>query len=359
MLERLDKINWHKLEHAYGAADDVPEWLRTLAFQDENDALTQLSLSLCHQGTVYSASAHAVLFLIELLTSETMRGKEGLMRLLADMAQGNAYHYQHLEFYPEARRQDPAFQRELAEEVKWVERTREAVRRGLPIYLGLLADTDPNIRMNVAYTLAQLKADAAVIVPLLCSRFPQEDNPQVRASMLLSLGVLSEPTAETCSLLEPLLRTEGEHTLIRFAAAVSLARLLREETPEAAVRVLVDLLTENVPAWLFEVLETVDDYDVDEIIRTLLYVAFGHSQLLTEQVTIRDLTEKQRAVLWAIAESHASWHTPPGVYGQMGTQIVLETSEYIADSDSIVVLNDDLQKLGLPSTQHDLLDFLH
>src|SRR5258708_7997969 len=154
MLEGLDQINWHQLEHAYGVADDVPEWLKTLAFQDENDALTQLSLSLCHQGTVYSASACAVPFLIELLTSETMRGKEGLLHLLAGMAQGNAYHYQHLEFYPEASRQDPTFQRELAEEVRWVERTREAVRRGLPVYLELLADTDPNIRKNAAYMLA-------------------------------------------------------------------------------------------------------------------------------------------------------------------------------------------------------------
>ena len=39
---------------------------------------------------------------------------------------------------------------------------------------------------------------------------------------------------------------------MRYAAAVSLARLFREETPETAVRLLIDLLTEPVPQWLFD-----------------------------------------------------------------------------------------------------------
>jgi len=215
--------------------------------------------------------------------------------------------------------------------------------------------------------------------------------------MLLSLGVLGEPTAAARSLLDPLLETQGEekHALVRYAAAISLAWLFREETPEAAVRVLVDLLTENVPEWLFDAyvelpwvdgrlshvagrtlrrrlsperlrfalprlfgaLKTVDGYDVDEVIRTLLYVAFGRSKL-PEQVAAQNLTEEQRAVLRAIAQSHSAWHTPPGVYSQMGTQLVVGTTGYTPDPDSMTVLNDDLQRLGLPSSQHDLLDFL-
>ncbi|MFL5626273.1 MAG: hypothetical protein ACJ788_11845 [Ktedonobacteraceae bacterium] len=398
MFAGLDEIDWHQLKHAYGAADDIPGWLRSLASQeDEIDALTPLSLSLCHQGTVYSASAYAAPYLIELLTSEPMPGKEGLLRLLAGMAHGDAYHRQHFSLYSEARRKDPAFQRELAEEVVWVERTGEAVRRGLPVYLKLLAHADPHIRAEAAYMLAQLQADAAAILPLLYSRLKQEDDQQARASLLLSLGVLGEPTAAARSLLEPLLETQGEeeHALVRYASAISLAWLFGEEMPEAAVRVLVDLLTENIPEWLFdayvalpwvagrlshvagctlrrrlsperlrfalprlfEALEIVDGYDVDEIIRTLLHVAFGHSQL-PEQVTAQNLTEEQRAVLRVVAQSHAAWHTPFGVYGQTGTQLVVGTTEYTPDPDSMMVLNDDLQRLGLPYSQHDLLAFL-
>ena len=242
--------------------------------------------------------------------------------------------------------------------------------------------------MEAAYTLAQLKADAAAILPLLSSRLEQEDDRQARTSMILSLGVLGEPTAAICSLLEPLLQTQGEEkqALVRYAAAISLARLFREETPQTAVGVLIDLLTDPIPQWLFDAylelpwvngrlshvagralcrqlsperlrfalprllraMEVVEDDDVDEIIRTLLYVAFGHHRL-PEQRAAQNLTEEQRAVLHAIAQSHTVWHTPGGVYSQMG----------MTDApDAMVVLNDDLQRLGLPSSQQDLLDFL-
>ncbi len=51
----LDEIDWHQLEHAYGAADAVPGWLRSLASQeDESDTFMHLSLSLCHQGTDFA-----------------------------------------------------------------------------------------------------------------------------------------------------------------------------------------------------------------------------------------------------------------------------------------------------------------
>jgi hypothetical protein len=183
-----------------------------------------------------------------------MQDKEGVLRLLAGMARGDAYHHQHLSLYSEARKQDPAFQRELAEQVEWAERTREAVRQGLSVYQGLLVAADPHIRMEAAYLMAQLKADAATILPLLYSRLKQEDDPQARASMLLSLGVLGEPTAAARSLLEPLLETQSQeaHALVRYSAAISLTWLFREETPETAVRVLVELLTINVPEWLFD-----------------------------------------------------------------------------------------------------------
>jgi hypothetical protein len=392
MFAGLDDINWQQLEHAYGTAEDVPRWLRSLASQEvESNALMYLSLSLCHQGTVYSASATAVPYLIELLTGPPLLDKEGILRILADMAHGDAYHRQHYSYYSEERRQDPAFQQQLAEEVLWAQRTHEAVRQGLPVYLKLLADADPHLRMEAAYTLAQLTVDAATILPRLILRLEQEDDPLARTSMVLSLGVLAQPRAAIRSLLEPLLQTpgEGKQVLVRYAAAVSLARLFREETPETAVRLLIDLVTELVPQWLFDAylelpwvdgrlshvagyilrrqlsparlrfalprllsaMEVVEEYDVEEIIRMLLYVAFGRHRL-PEQVAAQHLTEEQRTVLRAIAQCHRAWHTPYGVDSQVGT------TDALSAPDAMVVLNYDLGRLGLPSSQQDLLDFL-
>ena len=35
MLEELDRIDWKKLQHAYGSAKDVPDQIRALASNDD------------------------------------------------------------------------------------------------------------------------------------------------------------------------------------------------------------------------------------------------------------------------------------------------------------------------------------
>jgi HEAT repeats len=259
VLEGLDQIEWHTLEHAYGEADDVPTLLRDLASHDEEirgTALGKLFLSISHQGTVYSDSAYAAPFLIKLLRSEATQDKEGLLLLLASLARGDAYHRQHLRMYPETRRQDPAFKRELAEQIVWVERTREAVHQGLDTYQELLSHAEPKIRMNAAYTLARFKEDAPATVSLLCALLEREDDQRAKASMMLSLGFLGEPTAENLALLEAILRAEGAeagNALIYLVAATALTWIAGDETPEEAVHVLVDMLTRSKPTSLFDV----------------------------------------------------------------------------------------------------------
>src|SRR6266849_8316332 len=70
MLEALDTIPWHTLEHAYGEAGDIPRLLRDLTSVDEEvrqNAQTTLGFTLYHQGTVYSSTAYVVPFFCELL----------------------------------------------------------------------------------------------------------------------------------------------------------------------------------------------------------------------------------------------------------------------------------------------------
>jgi len=399
VLEGLDQIDWHQLQHAYGEADDVPGWLRDLLVPHEERAyapLDLLSISLCHQGTVYSATAHTVPFLLELLKSEEIQGREAILLLLASIAKGDAYHRQHLDFYPEARRQDPEFQRELAEQIEWVERTREAARQGLPIYLELLSHPDPKIRMAAAYTLASFKGEASSIVPMLLPRLEREDDVLARASMILSLGILGSHTHEVLALLKALLHTshkeQTEQELIHLATATALAWIGQEKTPQQAVEILVHVLTSprsdslfdlyvQLPwvdgslarfagrtlRWrlprerlrfaisrLMEALEIVDNYDVGEVIKILLYIVFGR-QAFPEPRTVHDLNEEQREVLSVIARSYAAWHTPPGVYSMMGTYSAPGSE---GDASAMMVINDDVQALGLPGVQSELLRFL-
>jgi hypothetical protein len=65
VLDGVDDVPWGDLRHAYGAAGDVPALLRALGSGrgEAEEAVDGLFGSLCHQGTVYSATPYAVLFL--------------------------------------------------------------------------------------------------------------------------------------------------------------------------------------------------------------------------------------------------------------------------------------------------------
>lgn len=407
MFDGLDQIAWHTLSHAYGEADEVPKWLRALATwdgRDESDAFTELSLSLYHQGTVYSASAYATPFLLELLSNDTSPFTASLLFLLASFAHGDAYHRQHFHLYPDERRQDPALQQELAEQIGWVERTHEAVRQGMHLYQTLLAHSEPQIRMHAAYVLAQFREDATTSVPLLQSLILQESDQRVAASMMLSLANLCEPTDQHISFLNKILAKEvgeEEMSLVRFITSIALAWLARQETPQEAVDILVDVLTQPRPLllstlfvelpWIYSsiaqfagqtlrwslsrerlrpliprlinALEVVDAYDVRDVIKVLLYISFGYTERVDmtfpEPMLREHLTNEQQVLLSALTQSYGAWHSAPGVYSESTTWLTTEAMVNGEPATTSFVMNDDLQSLGLPYTQQDLQEFLN
>lgn len=84
----LDSPKWHDLKHAYGSAADVPDLLRRLyADATDKDALDEAWSSLCHQGTIYSASIAAVPHLVSLSTNLTFRDRLGPLILVGSIAE--------------------------------------------------------------------------------------------------------------------------------------------------------------------------------------------------------------------------------------------------------------------------------
>ncbi|MGV6482845.1 hypothetical protein ACTUVJ_003101 [Stenotrophomonas indicatrix] len=77
-LIALDDPRWAELQHAYGAADDIPELLANLSIpkaeRSEDDPIEdtwhELWSSLCHQGDVYSASFAAVPHIVDVLSQQ-------------------------------------------------------------------------------------------------------------------------------------------------------------------------------------------------------------------------------------------------------------------------------------------------
>jgi hypothetical protein len=87
----IDSVSWADLKHAYGDASDVPALLRRLGSDDAGDregALYDLYGTIWHQGSVYSATAAAVPFLVQQALADRYPDRARVVKLLADVCEG-------------------------------------------------------------------------------------------------------------------------------------------------------------------------------------------------------------------------------------------------------------------------------
>ena len=138
----------------------------------------------------------------------------------------------------------PEWDEQIREELGWVESARLAVVAGSSVYLKLLDDPIPEIRFSAAYTLAVGRDRAAEIVPRLEQRLKVEADDRVKASILLSLTCVGG--GDTGPVVERYL-DPAQSRVVRVAAAISLARVAGERTPEAAVTQLMEAIADPGP----------------------------------------------------------------------------------------------------------------
>ncbi|MDC0674178.1 HEAT repeat domain-containing protein [Nannocystis radixulma] len=204
MLGNLDAIDWKSLRHAYGEASDVPKLIRALVSDHpgkREGALDALFSTIWHQGTVYSASPAAVPFLVELLDADAQEDLPAILELLAHLATGT----------PDEDEDAPSNAATAA---------REAVARGLPIYVRRLGHPEPAVRVAAAYLLGLFAVDEAR-APL---RAVVEDDsePAVRAVAAFALACVADPAR--ADELRELLADRSEHPAVRLYAGLGLAR---------------------------------------------------------------------------------------------------------------------------------------
>lgn len=202
ILHGINEIDWSRLHHAYGEASDVPGMLRRLASDDEDvraEALYELCGTIWHQGTVYEASPHAVPFLLEMLRSPEVSGKEEIALLVAELADGTAsLEYfaakddeLSLSFREYLSKEGRDFTQELDDGRRYVQATREAVGAGIELLLEYLSHDEPSVREAVARALAHYPQRAHEFVPLLEDARKAETEDYVRDTMdaaILELG---------------------------------------------------------------------------------------------------------------------------------------------------------------------------
>lgn len=162
------EIDWGKLQHAYGSAEDVPGLLRAMASEDaevREEAMEELVSSLCHQGSIYPASVHAVPELAR-LALEGPGHRTDLLWLLGGIADGDG----RAELRAAAQR---------------------AVAVALPPLSHLAHDTDARVRDAVLLLIAACGQEYALpLLPLLRARLAEEPDPEVRGKVVTALALL-------------------------------------------------------------------------------------------------------------------------------------------------------------------------
>jgi hypothetical protein len=228
-------VNWRKLSHAYGPARDVPQLLKALTSEEaatRSQALDKLNASLCHQGTVYSATVASVPLFIELLQTPNIQDKNEILILLGCFARGSD-------------------EEELEEFLPTVQKAAynsifPALLDGLSLYLQLLNDPDAKIRAASSYLLTCFAEAEPTIVENLCRALFVEADPLAQASFILNLpkGAAQRPDIHA-SLLETV--KQEQKLIVQLAAAMELAIDLHQDMPLEAVVVLLDVVMESKP----------------------------------------------------------------------------------------------------------------
>jgi len=166
VLDGVDDIPWPDLRHAYGAAGDVPALLRALVLEsgEAGEAFDTLWGSICHQGSVYSATPYAVPFLARIAAAGIHTVMVlGMLGWIADSDD------------------------ERGLEVPGA--ARAAVASQIAVLAPLLADRDAEVRAMTVWALTQCQAPDR-LVPLLRQRWNAETHPTVKATVLKALSVL-------------------------------------------------------------------------------------------------------------------------------------------------------------------------
>jgi hypothetical protein len=375
MLEGLDNVDWKSLTHAYGSAEDVPDQLRALAFGDTEEresAVWSLYGNIYHQGTVYQATAYAVPFLVEMITAPAFPKKEEVLLLLLHLASGHSYldAHQHFEWEKQKAAKDPeGYQAQLQEELGWVQAARQAVDQAHPTYIALLDAEEAKTRATAAYLLSGFREHHATFLPILSQRLAEESDTSVESALILSLGYLAPyGHTDTVATVEPYLAPDYP-LLTRWAAAMTMARLLTTTTPDGVLSLLVKILQsgeaieeletalQEIPWWeggglgatcttlgfmnkgqvapflpqIFGALPDIPWTSMESVVYALLYLVFD-GEVMAESLRVRDLDEIQVRTLTAIADHAIEIQLPDRKVSQNANVLSVLRSFQVPDS---------------------------
>lgn len=299
MLETLDEVPWSQLEHAYGAADDVPDLIRALVSSDaesRHHAQHMLYMGPFHQGTVTSCLSYVVRFLVELLGYETTPDRNWILTYLANAAAAcDSCVEVDLDAIPRVLRAD--FIATSDEGNLVVESLCGELEKGLTLYLQLLKMGSVDERAAVPALLAQLKCRDEKIHQHIGRQLRLETDIKVRAILSYCLGiVLDRQNLPYTDMLHDLVRSSKEYVTVRLAAGIGLLNMYRNSLPLDILKSLAELMVQHPEQ--VNTLEMWHQVEITGLVKTLPYtnlldvlILLGREQRLLFVPSIKRLQE--------------------------------------------------------------------
>ncbi|KQX47301.1 MULTISPECIES: hypothetical protein [unclassified Streptomyces] len=242
MLTGIEEVDWASLGHAYGPADDVPELLRGLASADPAEretALDGMYGAVHHQGDVYDSTLACIPFLLELVADPGVQDRGCIVELLTSIGGIELDDEEELDALdPDDEEFIPAANYAMA---------AAAIAAGADVFLGLVSDPDPEVRLAAPCALASLHSEPARVLTLLRERLTVERDNEVRLALVAAVGRIAlrhaSLRAETVDWLDWLARAAHDPGL-RLAALAQRARCAPGDIPDDVVPWVTGLLEE-------------------------------------------------------------------------------------------------------------------
>ncbi|MFF3602120.1 PBS lyase [Streptomyces sp. NPDC002463] len=242
MLTGIEEVDWASLGHAYGPADDVPELLRGLASADPAEretALDGMYGAVHHQGDVYDSTLACIPFLLELVADPAVQDRGCIVELLTSIGGIELDDDEELdELGADDEEFIPAANYAMA---------AAAIAAGADVFLDLVSDADPEVRLAAPCALASLHPEPARVLNLLRERLTVERDTEVRLALVAAVGRLAlrhaSLRAETVEWLGWLARAAQDPGL-RLAALAQRARCAPGDIPDDVVQWVTGLLEE-------------------------------------------------------------------------------------------------------------------
>ncbi|WP_199485062.1 HEAT repeat domain-containing protein [Actinomadura craniellae] len=253
---RYDEVPWSRFGHFHGAADDVPGLLADVRSGDVGTADRALGVlwnRMFHQGSVYSAVALAVPFLVRIAADLPAYRRVEVLQLVAKAGRrphdGDSSRtgllqtaYQAGEWYF-----DP-----WAYPQNWsVEAVQDAIAADAQLLLPLLDDPGSEVRRTACHVLAASPGQVRRISAALHGRLGAEDVPEVRVSLVLAIAELARGHREERLAVEwvrAMWSDPAQAAELRLGAAIAWLCLVDGPVPGELSAVFDDTVTEEMSA---------------------------------------------------------------------------------------------------------------